>query len=111
MTGSLLPDECHAAAARRELLEETGMTGEGELSFTGVSRQFSIDRRWRDRFQVGVVENVEYEYHFRLAAKIEVILSGAEHSELEWVDADVAIDRVWSWTNRLAIESLKVVLL
>lgn len=109
VTGSLLNDEDHASAARRELFEETGMTREGEMSFTGVSRQFKIDQRWRDRFPPGIVENVEYEYHFRLPEKTNVNLSDNEHSGLEWVTLDVAIDRVWSWTNRSALESLKVV--
>ena len=35
VTGSLQPGETHADAARRELLEETGLSDEGELSFSG----------------------------------------------------------------------------
>src|SRR5690606_10129209 len=35
VTGSLLEGETHAAAAARELREETGFTSEGELTFSG----------------------------------------------------------------------------
>ena len=43
ITGSLQLGEKHADAARRELREETGLTDEGALRFSGTSRQFVID--------------------------------------------------------------------
>ncbi len=61
VTGGLDPGERHADAAARELEEETGLSGEGRLSFSGVARRFTIDPRWRERYAPGVVENVEYE--------------------------------------------------
>ncbi len=108
VTGSLQPAENHDEAARRELLEETGL--QNELHYTGVTRQFTIDERWRDRFSPGVVENVEYEYMCPLAARQELRLSSAEHSAAKWTDIDDAIATVWSWTNRRALESLKATL-
>ena len=53
VTGSLHPGEVHSAAAARELTEETGLSQEGSLAYSGVSRQFVIDARWRDRFAPG----------------------------------------------------------
>ena len=108
VTGSLRSGESHAAAAKRELQEETGLTEEGDLIFTGVSRQFTIDPRWRDRFAPGVVENVEYEYRYRMQNRSAITLSEDEHSDSAWLPLAEAGSRVWSWTNKLAIEQLQV---
>ncbi|MDH3954436.1 MAG: NUDIX domain-containing protein, partial [Gammaproteobacteria bacterium] len=35
VTGSLLPGETHEEAARRELMEETGLADEGRLQYSG----------------------------------------------------------------------------
>ena len=110
VTGSLAAAEEPIDAASRELLEESGLTDEGVLTFTGVSRQFAIDPRWRDRFPPGTVENVEYEYRYRLPGTIDIRLCDDEHSEFCWLPVEEAIERVWSWTNQQALESLRVVL-
>lgn len=107
VTGSLEDDETHSDAAARELQEETGFTDEGELSFGGVSRHFEIDPRWRDRFSSGVVENEEFEWRYKLPAVRDIVLNKEEHSEYRWLHVDAAIDSVWSWTNREALEQLK----
>ncbi|MFQ5982094.1 MAG: dihydroneopterin triphosphate diphosphatase [Woeseiaceae bacterium] len=107
VTGSLQSDESHEDAAARELEEETGFTDEGVLSYTGVSRTFEIDSRWRDRFEPGVVENVEYEWRYRLPEARTIRLNEEEHAEFQWLPVDEAIDAVWSWTNREALEQLK----
>jgi dihydroneopterin triphosphate diphosphatase len=110
VTGSLRHDESHAAAASRELTEETGLTDQGTLTFTGISRQFAIDERWRNRFPAGIVENVEYEYHYRLTDKVAVTLRDDEHSDSTWLPVNEAVDRVWSWTNQAALRQLQVML-
>jgi dATP pyrophosphohydrolase len=107
VTGSLQRDETHADAALRELAEETGLAGEGELKFSGTSRAFIIDPRWRDRYAPGVTENVEFEWHYRLPARTGIVMSASEHSEYRWFSLEKAIEAVWSWTNREALVKLR----
>lgn len=106
VTGSLKDGETHRQGARRELLEETGLRDEGRLEYSGISRQFAIDPRWRDRFAAGVVENVEYEWHYRLPAVTDVELDREEHSSCRWLPLAEAAEAVWSWTNRDALWNL-----
>ncbi|MBT8100870.1 MAG: dihydroneopterin triphosphate diphosphatase [Gammaproteobacteria bacterium] len=106
ITGSLEADESHADAAARELFEETGLTNEGELRYTGVSRQFVIDPRWRHKFAAGAAENVEFEYRYRLPQRVDIGIHNTEHSEFRWLPIKEAADLVWSWTNRDALRSV-----
>lgn len=108
ITGSLHADESHADAAKRELFEETGLSDEGILSYSGISRQFVIDPRWRDRFEPGAIENVEFEWHYRLPARAEIAISADEHSDFCWSPVEPAAERVWSWTNRAALHGLRI---
>ncbi len=107
VTGSLKDKESHAAAAARELQDETGLTDEGELKCSDVSRRFEIDLRWRDQFEAGVVENSEFEWRYRLPAIRDIDLNAEEHSEYQWLHLDDAIESVWSWTTRDALIELK----
>ena len=106
VTGTLDAGESHAETAARELDEETGLSEAGRLHFTGVTRTFEIDPRWRDRYAPGVTRNLEFEWRYPVPAPVPITLSRDEHSECVWLPLDEAAKRVWSWTNREALESL-----
>jgi dATP pyrophosphohydrolase len=107
VTGSLHEDESAASAASRELLEETGLSTEGSLSDSGIERSFTIDPRWRHRFAPDVTENLEFEWRYRVSSALAVTIDRHEHSEFKWCPIDEAIDKVWSWTNREALQQLR----
>jgi dATP pyrophosphohydrolase len=108
VTGSLETGESHAAAAAREVHEETGLTHEGELSYSGINRQFAIDTRWVNRFPPGAVENVEFQWRYRLKRPVDIVMSDDEHSDYAWLPIDEAIEKVWAWTNKDALRNLKL---
>jgi len=107
VTGTLEPDEFHAAAAARELLEETGLADEGELYFSGNRRVFEIDPRWRHRYAPAVTHNTEYEYRYRLDSVQAVRIDDTEHGGYCWIPLNSAVDEVWSWTNKEALQALR----
>lgn len=107
VTGSVDRGEQPGEAARRELMEETGLAAEGELTDSGISRAFTIDPRWRDRYPPGVTENIEHEWRYRLPRALDIRIDPQEHSAYRWMPIGEAIEAVWSWTNREALEVLR----
>jgi dATP pyrophosphohydrolase len=106
VTGSLGWEETAADAARRELLEETGIeNGEG-LRELGIVNRFPIIEPWRRRYAPEVKENTEYVFSLALTAVSAVKLSPAEHAEYGWFDWRAAAEMATSWTNREAILAL-----
>ncbi|NNE59386.1 MAG: dihydroneopterin triphosphate diphosphatase [Woeseia sp.] len=108
VTGSLEADEDHENAARRELVEETGLTTEGELYFSGNRRVFDIDPRWRHRYAPSVTQNTEFEWRYRLDRSLAVQIDSREHLGYCWMPLAQAIDTAWSWTNKDALRDLRV---
>lgn len=106
ITGSLNNDEKKYDAALRELQEETGLTNEGTMISTGVYRTFTIDQRWKHKYDNNTKENIEYEFYYELKRPHKIKLNSKEHSNFEWVDIEDAIKMVWSWTNKESLNKL-----
>ena len=107
VTGSLQPGESPAAAARREVVEETGFDPAG-LEDCGRVRHFPIAPAWRARYGADATHNREHEFRLRLAVPREPQLAPGEHDHARWCPRGQALALASSWTNRAAIRLLPV---
>lgn len=103
ITGSLEWGEADiAAAARRELHEETGIEALA-LRNWGIARQYDIFPEFRHRYAPEVAHNTEHMFSLELVHEVPVRLNPLEHSEYRWLDFAAAEGLCLSWTNREAI--------
>jgi dATP pyrophosphohydrolase len=108
VTGSLdHEDEPLREAARREVLEETGIdAGAHRLSDWQTENRFEIFTRWRSRYAPGVTMNTEHVFGLMLQERVEVRLAPDEHVDQVWLPWEAAAARCFSWSNRDAILQL-----
>ena len=106
VTGSREPDDPDLeATARRELLEETGLTV-GTLTDWDHVNRYEIWPQWRARYAPGVTHNVEHVFGFRVDGTTVATLDPAEHVAQLWLPWQEAMGRTFSPTNREAISQL-----
>src|SRR5918999_2440835 len=113
VTGSLdRPDELAAAAAAREVREETGIdAASGRLAAWNVAYTFEIYPQWRHRFAPGVTHNTERLFSLELAQRAPVVVSAQEHTAFTWLPWREAARKCFSWSNRDAILMIGAALL
>ncbi|MAT65704.1 MAG: dihydroneopterin triphosphate diphosphatase [Gammaproteobacteria bacterium] len=106
VTGSLEWGESAAAAALRELREETGLAPGAALCDCRLQSRFPILPPWRERYAPEVSENREYVFAVCYATPPPIRLNPAEHRAWCWLPAAEAAVRAGSVTNRDAIRRL-----
>lgn len=105
VTGSLdRMDEPAAQAARREVLEETGIEARPQdFRCWPLAYTFEIFPEWRHRFVPGTTHNTEHVFSLALPARVPVLLAPAEHTASQWLTWKEAAAKCFSWSNRDAI--------
>ena len=107
VTGSLEWGEVADAAARREVIEETGIT-QGVLVNLQWTQVYEIMPAFGKVYAPGITRNLEHAFSLRLPQRVPVTLSDTEHVQFRWVSALDALEAVSSSTNRNVIAELRL---
>ncbi|XHS80415.1 dihydroneopterin triphosphate diphosphatase [Burkholderiaceae bacterium UC74_6] len=106
VTGSKdAPDEPLETTARREVLEETAISG-GVLRDWQLSNVYEIYPVWRHRYAPGVTHNTEHVFGLTVPAGTPVTLSPREHLQYRWLPWREAADLCFSPSNAEAVLQL-----
>ncbi len=107
VTGSLEWGEFADSAARREVVEETGIT-QGVLVNLQWTQVYEILPAFGKKYAPGITLNMEHAFSLRLPGRVPVQLSESEHVRFCWSSGAAAAATVSSSTNRAVIESLRL---
>jgi len=107
VTGSLEWGEFADRAARREVVEETGIT-QGVLVNLQWTQVYDILPAFGKVYAPGITRNLEHAFSLRLAQRVPVALSDSEHARYQWASGSDAAGIVSSSTNRAVIEELRL---
>src|ERR1043166_905537 len=85
VTGSREPEDRRpSATARREVLQETGVT-RGTLSDWRIINRYEIWPQWRARYAPDVTHNTEHVFGFLVPQITVATLDPAEHTQQVWL--------------------------
>ncbi len=109
VTGSLSwPDESPLQAAVRELKEETGISSDtAKLEDWKKTYTYSILAEFLYKYEAGVTQNLEHMFSIEVPKVEPIEILRTEHVDYCWTEFDKAIDMVWSWSNREALQLVK----
>ena len=107
VTGSQDPGETLEQTAVREVMEETGLDARAHrLEDWNLSNVYEIYPIWRHRYAPGTTHNTEHVFGPTVPAGAPVRLAPKEHLASMWLPWREAAEKVFSWSNRQAIEML-----
>jgi dihydroneopterin triphosphate diphosphatase len=106
VTGSLEWGETADHAARREVIEETGIT-QGFLINLQWTQVYEILPAFGKTYAPGITRNLEHAFALQLPQRVPVTLSIAEHVQFRWASGDEALETASSSTDRAVIRQLR----
>jgi dATP pyrophosphohydrolase len=107
VTGSQDAGESLAETAAREVAEETGIDARAhDLRDWNLHNVYEIYPEWRHRYAPGVTHNTEHVFGLRIPGRVAVRVEPREHLGALWLPWREAAGKVFSWSNRKAIEML-----
>ncbi len=107
VTGSLMPGETPAAAAAREVMEETGLDVQAyALEDWGYTNVYEIYDCYRHRYAPGTTHNTEHVFGLELPQALPVRTAPREHRAWRWVSWQEAVAMCFSPSNAEAIRRL-----
>jgi len=106
VTGSLEWGEMAGDAARREVIEETGITA-GLMRNMQWTQVYEILPSFGKKYAPGITRNLEHAFALKLQGRVAVTLSPTEHVRYQWMSAREALETASSNTNRTIIEQLR----
>ena len=106
VTGSLEWGEFADSAARREVVEETGIV-QGVLVNLQWTQVYEILPAFGKVYAPGITRNLEHAFSLRLTQRVAVTLSDSEHVQYRWASGSDAVETASSSTNRAGIEQLR----
>jgi dATP pyrophosphohydrolase len=107
VTGSMEWGERADAAARREVIEETGIT-QGVLVNLQWTQVYEILPAFGKVYAPGITRNLEHAFSLRLPRRVPVMLSETEHLQFRWALYPEALESASSSTNRAVIAELGI---
>jgi dATP pyrophosphohydrolase len=106
VTGSLEWGESADLAARREVIEETGIT-QGVLVNLQWTQVYEILPAFGKVYAPGISLNLEHAFSLRLQQRVPITLSASEHVQYRWAAGTDALATASSSTNRAVIAELR----
>jgi len=107
VTGSLEWGELADRAARREVVEETGIT-QGVLVNLQWTQVYDILPAFGKVYAPGITRNLEHAFSLRLPQRVPVTLSESEHIRFQWALGNEAVAIASSSTDRAVIQELSL---